>query len=598
MILNYNIDVRNSPPLDFYRIIESFHNDNNEPPGLRQGVRGPVRWPRLRTANMTPPVISPRTPAADKRFAMRYETHFADRMIRCFRRRPTAITAMLRDAVERAPKAEALVYDGVRVSYRDLDRISAAVAGRLQGLGVVAGDRVGLLLRNRPEFVFVLLGALRLGAIAVPINAREQGTGIGLILADCGATAVITENDLLDRLPEPGTVPALRLVFAADGAEGRARDVAELLEPGPTAAPHKADEEDTAIILYTSGTTGSPKGAMLTHLNLIHSTMVWQQAMGLEEGERSILAVPGSHVTGLVGIVLSMIRVAGCTLIMGEFKAARFNLLASEERATSTVMVPAMYNLCLLSDNFREVDLSRWRVGAFGGAPMPEATIERFAGALPHLKLMNCYGATETSTLVTAMPPEQQADHLDSIGRAVGLADILVMDENGRELPPGEHGELWISGPLVIPGYWNNEKASGVNFQSGFWKSGDIGSIDAQGFVRLHDRIKDMIIRGGYNIYSVEVENVLSFHPQVVECAVVGRPDPVLGEKIHAFVYRQDGDDDETTLKAFCAKRLADYKIPDFITFFDHPLPRNANGKLIKRALREAGNGAVDTGDL
>lgn len=538
------------------------------------------------------PAPPPDCSSPDDRFAMRYETHFGDRVIRCFQRRPVSVPAMLAEAVERAPMSEALVCDGVRVNYEALDRISATVAGRLHAEGVGVGDRVGLLLRNRPEFIFGVLGALRLGAIAVPINAREQAAGVGLILADCGAQVVIAENDLVARLPTPEAAPALQAVFAVDGPQGRARGLSELLTPGPSAPLHTADEEDTAIILYTSGTTGRPKGAMLTHLNLIHSTMLWQQTMGLEEGERSVLAVPGSHVTGLVGIVLSMIRVAGCTLIMREFKASRFNSLASEERATSTVMVPAMYNLCLLSDNFRDVDLNHWRVGAFGGAPMPEVTIERFSRALPHLQLMNCYGATESSTLVTAMRPEEQADHLDSIGRTVSVADILVMDEAGREVPPGEHGELWIAGAVTIPGYWNNEQASHANFQSGFWKSGDVGSIDEAGFVRLHDRIKDMIIRGGYNVYSVEVENALSFHAQVVECAVVGRPDPVLGEKIHAFIYREEGDDDEASLKAFCAERLADYKIPDFITFFDQPLPRNANGKLVKRALRD---GAVDT---
>lgn len=521
-------------------------------------------------------------------FATRYEIHFGDRVIRCFRERPESVMAMFDAAVARAPEAEAVVCGSLRVGYRELADIADRVAGALSARGLVRGDRVALLLRNRQEFVFGLLGALRLGAIAVPINAREQAAGIGLILADCGARAVIAEADLVARLPDRRQAPDLELVFAVDGAEDeRARDFAELLKPGAEAPAHQAAEEDTAVILYTSGTTGRPKGAMLAHLNLVHSSMVWQQVMDLQEGERSVLAVPGSHVTGLVGIVLGMIRVAGCTLIMPEFKASRFNRLAEQESATSTVMVPAMYNLCLLSDNFRQVDLHRWRIGAFGGAPMPEATIQRFAAAMPHLKLMNCYGATETSTLVTAMPPAEQAAHLESIGRIVSVADIRIMDESGRELPPGEHGELWIAGPMVVPGYWDNPEATAANFRGGYWKSGDIGSVDADGFVQLHDRIKDMIIRGGYNIYSIEVENALSFHPAVVECAVVGHPDPVLGEKIHAFVYRTEGDDDAEAVKAFCAERLADYKIPDFVTFFDTPLPRNANGKLIKRAIRE-----------
>jgi O-succinylbenzoic acid--CoA ligase len=200
---------------------------------------------------------------------------------------------------------------------------------------------------------------------------------------------------------------------------------------------------------------------------------------------------------------------------------------------------------------------------------------------------MNAYGATETTSPTTIMPMGLQAAHLDSVGVVVPCGDVRVMDDVGREVAPGETGEIWIAGPMVVPGYWDNPEATAREFERGYWKSGDLGSIDARGFVRVFDRKKDLINRGGYKVYSAEVESVLSLHPAVVESALVAVPDPVLGEKARAIVVARDAACDAAALRAHCAQHLADYKVPDFFTFRSEPLPRNANGKLLKRALRE-----------
>jgi long-chain acyl-CoA synthetase len=282
------------------------------------------------------------------------------------------------------------------------------------------------------------------------------------------------------------------------------------------------------------------------------------------------------------------VRCAGALIIMTEFKAAEYLKVAARERVSYTVMVPAMYNLCLLQPDFDDYDLSSWRIGGFGGAPMPVATIEKLEARIPGLKLMNCYGSTETTSPSTIMPGELTAGQLDSVGLPCPGAEIIAVDANGQELPRGEIGEIWIRSGSVIKGYWNNPKATAESFTAGFWHSGDLGSIDQENFVRVFDRQKDMINRGGLKIYSAEVESVLAAHANVIESAVIAKPCPVLGERVHAvIVTRGDGVAAEA-LRAWCAERLSDYKVPETMALTSGPLPRNANGKVMKRQLREA----------
>jgi long-chain acyl-CoA synthetase len=539
------------------------------------------------TQRTPPPVAEPSAPPAIRREAL-----FGDRVVRCFADRPASTHAMFERSLARLPERDAIVFGDRRWSWRGLDDAAGRLAAAFAARGIGAGDRVALLVSNRPEFVFALLALLRLGAIAVPVSVREQGPGLAYVLGQCGARGIVHDDALADRLPAAGEVPSLALRMGADEAGAiAAGDTAPLRDAAPV------HEADTAVILYTSGTTGRPKGAMLSHVGIVHSSMHYELTMRLGPDERSALAVPASHVTGLVAMITTMWRTGGALVIVPQFKAAEFLALAARERITHTILVPAMYALLLMQPDFDAHDLGAWRIGSYGGAPMPASTIEALARRLPAMVPMNAYGSTETTSPATLMPIGQQAAHLDSVGRPLPCADIVAVDDDGREVAPGETGELLIGGPMVVRGYWDNPEATASGFVGGYWRSGDLGSVDADGYVRVFDRKKDMINRGGYKIWSVEVENTLAGFPGVIEAAAVGVPCPVLGERVHAFVHldaasgsaaraRTAPAELEQAMRAFCAERLADYKVPETVGVRAEPLPRNANGKLLKREMR------------
>jgi acyl-CoA synthetase (AMP-forming)/AMP-acid ligase II len=505
------------------------------------------------------------------------EFHFAGREMRCFAKRLPTIDAVLRRAAATSEQ-EALVCGAVRLNWAQVNARSSRVAAGLAARGVRRGDRVGLLMGNCIEFVLAFFAIAKLGAISVPMSTRLQTAEIQYMLADCSAHALIFDADICDRVP----LDDPQLLRIATGSAWL-----DLESDGGSVPVLDLDEESVGVILYTSGTTGRPKGAMLTQLNLVHSVMHYQFCMGMNSTDRSIVAVPLSHVTGLVAQLLTMTFCGGTLVLMSAFKAADFISLAERERMTHTVMVPAMYKLCLMQNEFAAHDLSAWRIGAYGGAPMPPANIEALHQQLPTLALINAYGATETTSPATTMPPMDTSSRGDSVGRAVLCGDIEVRDAQGRTVNAGETGEIWISGPMVVPGYWNDPAATADAFVHGWWRSGDIGSLDADGFLRVLDRLKDVVNRGGYKVYSAEVEALLASHEGVLEAAVVGLPCPVLGERVHAFVSRRQAGLDEAALRSFCAARIADYKVPETWTLSSDPLPRNANGKLIKRMLRE-----------
>lgn len=517
---------------------------------------------------------------------IRDERHYVHRVDRCFVERPRNLPQMLADAVSRKAGGEAIVCGRVRIDYRTLDELAGQVAAGLAARGIGPGDRVALLLPNGTAHVVAWHAILRLGAIVVPLNIREERPELAFVIGHSGAKVLLFDGGLAPRIPSPADVPALAHRIEIGAAEAWPFGFDEIVRKD-TALPAEIAEEETAAILYTSGTTGRPKGAMLTHMSIIHAVMIYEACMGLTEAERSVVSVPLSHVTGLTAGLALMARVAGTLIVMPTFKAEVFLELAARERMTHTVMVPAMYNLCLMQPQLDELDLSEWRIGGFGGAPMPEITIRQLAEKLPGLRLFNAYGSTETTGPVVLMPPDQMAVRRTAVGRAVPVAEIRVMDEDGREVPTGEAGEIWLRGPNVVPGYWENPEATREGLVAGYWRSGDIGVLDADGFLTLLDRAKDMINRGGFKIYSVEVENVLSSHPLVEEAAVVARPCPVLGERVHAVVVGSE-EFDLARLRAHCVGKLADYKIPESLTLRAEPLPRNAGGKVLKRELRAA----------
>lgn len=517
--------------------------------------------------------------------AMREESHFG-RTLHCFVERAPSFYAMLSRSASLAPDSEAISFEGQHWTYGELaDEVDRLAAG-FAAFGLRRGERVVMFLSNRPEFVSVLFALQKLGLIAVPVGTREQGPGLAYIVKQCGAAGIVYDDDLEDRIPDASGAPGLRLRQPAGSLYELARGCGQ----GRTGVPMAAvQEDDCACILYTSGTTGHPKGAMLTHFNIAHSVIHYEAALGLTHADRAALAVPASHVTGLIALIAAMVHVGGTLVIVRDFKAPAFVQLAADERITYSLMVPAMYQLCLLQPAFSQRDLSAWRVGGYGGAPMPVPTVQALAQAVPGLTLVNCYGSTETTSPATIMPLGLSAIYNDAVGISVSCADIRVMDDEGNPVPAGQSGELWIGGAMVVPAYWDNAEATNKGFADGYWRSGDLGSQDAQGLVRIHDRIKDMINRGGFKIYSVEVENALMGLTGVVEAAVVGHPCPVLGERVHAYLYAPGASLNAEAVRAHCAARLADYKVPEQVMFVDGPLPRNANGKLLKRALRQPG---------
>jgi acyl-CoA synthetase (AMP-forming)/AMP-acid ligase II len=499
----------------------------------------------------------------------------------CFAQRPGSVGEMLLDAVAKNRDGEALVVGDERLTWRALHDQVMRCAGRLARLGVEKGDRVALLVGNTSEFVLLNLAIPALGAIMVPMSTREQTPGLTYILNHCTPKVLVHGAEFADRVPAASDIPSVR------HRVGIPESFTELLSAPPLAQLAPVSEDDAAAILYTSGTTGRPKGAVLTHLGIVHSAMNYEAGFALGMEDRCAAVVPLTHVTGLAAIIMPMVRCAGTLIIKDGFRAKDFLTLAEQERITYTLMVPAMYNLCLLQPQLKDHDLSRWRVAAYGGAPMPQATIDALARSLPNLVLMNVYGATETTSPVTMVPPGETGSRGEAVGLPLPCADIRVMDDNGREVPPGESGEVWTAGPMIAREYWNDPKATAAGITGGYWHTGDIGRVDADGYLHISDRMKDMLNRGGLKIYSVEVENVLQQFPGVVEAAVVGKPCPVLGERVHAFVYAAGTAVDEGKLKALCTQRLSDYKVPESFTIATEPLPRNPNGKLLKRALRE-----------
>ncbi len=521
-----------------------------------------------------------------------HEAHFADRVVRCFKDYPDDTYQLLEHSATVGPDRIALIYKGKRWSYRQLQQQVEQLASGLSARGIKAGDRVILFLGNRPEFIVAFFALQRLYAIPTPIGIREQRDGLTWMANQCQAAGIVYESRFADRIPQPGDAPALRTSLDVDTEDFKLLAGAAILPraPAPGSAGNSAGKamESTACILYTSGTTGRPKGAMLTHLNIAHSVMHYKYCLQLSEADCGVLVVPASHVTGLIALMLTMAYVGGRLLLVDEFKAASFLSEAAAEQVSYSVMVPAMYKLCLMQPDFLSHDLSSWRVGVYGGAPMPEDTIQKLAAHLPSMMPLNAYGATETTSPVTIMPLGLGQQHADSVGVVVPCGDVRVMDDEGRELKAGEPGELWISGPMVVAGYWDNPEATRKEFTGGYWHSGDIGVIDAAGFVKVQDRKKDMLNRGGFKIYSVEVENVLVGYPGVVEAAVLGRPCPVLGERVHAFIHlRENQSIDLDAVREYCARLLSDYKVPESFTISAAPLPRNANGKLLKRLMRE-----------
>ena len=348
------------------------------------------------------------TPAFAPPDPQRIEALYGDRLVPCYANRPINLDAMLRDAVARRGDATALEEGGRQLSYRELDQAVNCVATGLQAQGIQSGERVALFMGNRLEYTVLLFGIWRLGAIAVPIGIRQSAQELDYMLNQCGAAALLTEASLADRLPPRSALPTVRsVVYCLDEGEPwpspvvNAEALPAIAYEALLAAGHDAalaadfDDQQPACIMYTSGTTGHPKGAVLSHLGFFHTARHYQQRFGYQPDDRMLLVIPGTHISGLLAVVVVTMLVGGCLVSLREFRCTEVLDTLQARRITATVMVPAMYNLIVREPGLAQRDLSAWRVGHFGGAAMPEVTIQRLADLLPQLALYNGFGATE-----------------------------------------------------------------------------------------------------------------------------------------------------------------------------------------------------------
>jgi acyl-CoA synthetase (AMP-forming)/AMP-acid ligase II len=503
---------------------------------------------------------------------------------------------------------EFVIYEDERMTYDAWFRAVARLAHEFQARGVKKGDRVALAMRNLPEWPVVFFAAVTIGAICVPLNAWWTGDELAFGLSNSGTTLLVCDEERWDRLKDRRNdfscvnhTFVTRAEHPLNGADtlesviGTPKQYASL--PQATLPDVEILPEDDATIFYTSGTTGRPKGALGTHRNLCTNILSSGYNAGcavLRRGEplpepqpkTGLTVIPLFHVTACSAGLMGNIAAGNTMVYMYKWDPVEAFKIIEREKVSSTGGVPTIAWQLLEHPERKNYDLSSIEAIAYGGAPAaPELVrkIREVFGALPG----NGWGMTETMATVTGHSSEDYLNRPDSCGPPVAVADLKIMSEDGsRELPTGEIGELWARGPMVVKGYWNNPEATAETFVDGWVKTGDLARLDEEGWCYIADRAKDMIIRGGENIYSSEVENVLYDHPAVTDAALIGLPHQQLGEEPAAVVHLAPGmQASEAELQEWVAERLAKFKVPVRIAFTPDTLPRNANGKILKKEL-------------
>jgi len=469
---------------------------------------------------------------------------------------PSSVVAMLRSSVERDGDAEAVVVlDGPRVSYAEVWDRSARVAGGLRAVGINDGDRVAIRSGNGLDWVLAFFGTLMAGGVVVPVNTRFTDSEVAYVVEDSGASYVV----------EPG----------AD------------LPDGPPYVAEGLKLTDLAAIFYTSGTTGFPKGAMTSHDNFLTNSETCRRIANMPEYDptlRNLISVPLFHVTGCNSQLLPTLQQGGTAVVMPAFEVQRFLTAIADERITVVTTVPAIFWLAISQSNFSDFDVTGVRFATYGGAPIAPDLVRQVKESFPGARVGNGFGLTETSSVSTFLPDEYADTHADSVGFAAPVVDLHVVDPD----PGTGVGELLIRGANVVMGYWNNPEATAEAFVGGWLHTGDLARIDDDGFTYIVDRVKDMINRGGENVYCVEVENVLSAAPGVFEVVVVGVPDQMMGEKVGAIVVPIPGTMlDRNGFIEYARANLADFKVPQYLVVRGELLPRNPGGKVLKPVLRK-----------
>ena len=471
-----------------------------------------------------------------------------------------------------------MINGDVRLTYAETWSRCCRLAGALTQLGVQPGERVAILAWNSHQYLEVYMAVPASGRVVVPLNTRHAEPELLYALEDAGARMLITDRD-----PEALAKTVERVIRLPDDYEA-------LLAQAPEAELGVGVTEDSlAGLFYTGGTTGASKGVMLSHRNLIANTTNWLIAAQQGPEDTYLVMAPLFHAAGSLA-VLATVWTGGRQVLLPAFDpGAALDVIAAEQ-VTVTLGVPTMIAAIAEEQLVRPRQVGSLRSLSHGGSPIATEVVRRARAAFPSTELVHAYGTTETAPLATLLRHEErhiESDVARSCGQAVAGVDVRVFGPDGHAMPPGEIGEVVVRGPNVMQGYWNKPEQTAEVLRNGWYYTGDLGSMNDQGYIFLVDRAKDMIISGGENVYSTEVEEALYQHPAVLEAAVFGVPDEQWGEAVHAVVVPRAGQEvDAATLIAFCHKHIAGYKVPKQVDLRRDPLPKSGPGKVLKRELR------------
>ncbi|MBX3660346.1 MAG: acyl-CoA synthetase [Ramlibacter sp.] len=508
--------------------------------------------------------------------------------------RQHTIGDVLRRTAQRLPDKPAVVFDGVTWTYRELDAMGNRVANALAARGVGAGDRVAILSRNSSSFVALRFALARIGAVLVPINFMLNAGEIAFILRSCGARTLAVGSEFLATGQQAAAqdTAVQSLVWLPQEGDGPAPDgllqFADLLEAADTPPAVAVDSQALAQIVYTSGTESLPKGAMLTHDAVLWEYVSCCLEQEMHTGDTMLHALPLYHCAQLDVFLGPAVYVGMTNVITGQPKPEVILPMLAQHRISSFFAPPSVWIALMRSPLFDSTDLSQLRKGYYGASIMPVEVLRELAARLPHMRLWNLYGQTEIAPLATVLKPEDQLRKAGSAGRAALNVETRVVDDQMRDVPVGEVGEIVHRSPQLLSGYFNDPEKTAAAFEGGWFHSGDLATIDAEGYITVVDRKKDMIKSGGENVASREVEEAIYQLAGVSEVAVIGLPDPQWIEAVTAVVVPKPGAGlTEAAVMAHCRERLAGFKSPKRVVFAE-ALPKNPSGKILKRDLRQA----------
>jgi long-chain acyl-CoA synthetase len=489
------------------------------------------------------------------------------------------LASLLTESAERTPDAPAIRLGELELSYGELDDRSARLATLLREKGLEPGDRVGVMLPNVPEFPVAYYGVLRAGCVVVPMNVLLKRREIAFYLEDSGAKLLLAWHGFLEEARDGAADADAELVEVEP-----ASFAASLAELEPTPGLVETAEDDTAVILYTSGTTGKPKGAELTHMNLFRNADVSGRTTSeISEGDVVLGALPLFHSFGQTVSMNASLKVGACLTLVPRFDPGEALATMQRDGVTHFYGVPTMYGALLHHPERESFETSALRICITGGASMPVEVLRGFEDAFG-AKVMEGYGLSETSPVACSNHPDRERK-AGSIGTPIEGVEMRVVDEDDNPVAQGEVGEIVIRGHNIMKGYWQRPDATAEAMRGGWFHSGDMARTDEDGYFYIVDRKKDLIIRGGYNVYPREVEEVLYEHPKIREAAVVGVPHDEWGEEIGAAVVLHDGEElPPEEVGAYVKERIAAYKYPRVVWFLDE-LPKGPTGKILKREI-------------